>query len=50
LLSVAIPLAFIAYVDHVRKTVGFNWLGTLGALVTISVVIAVGVVANRRDM
>ncbi len=49
-LSLAIPLAFIAYVDHVRKTVGFNWLGALGALVAISLVIAVGVVANRRDM
>lgn len=49
-LSLAIPLAFIAYVDHVRKTVGFNWLGALGALVAISVVIAVGVVAGRRDM
>jgi hypothetical protein len=48
-LSLAIPLAFIAYVDHVRKTVGFNWLGALGALVAISVVIALGVVANRRD-
>jgi hypothetical protein len=49
-LSVAIPLAFIAYVNHVRKTVGFNWLGALGALVALSVVIAVGVVASRRDM
>jgi hypothetical protein len=49
-LSLAIPLAFIAYVDHVRKTVGFNWLPALGALVAISVVIAVGVVANRRDL
>jgi hypothetical protein len=48
-LSLAIPLAFIAYVDHVRKTVGVNWLGALGALVAISVVIAVGVVAGRRD-
>jgi Na+/melibiose symporter-like transporter len=49
-LSLAIPLAFIAYVDHVRKTVGFNWLGAVGALVAISIVIAVGVVASRRDM
>jgi hypothetical protein len=48
-LSLAIPLAFIAYVDHERKTVGLNWLGALGALVAISVVIAIGVVANRRD-
>jgi hypothetical protein len=48
-LSLAIPLAFIAYVDHVRKTVGFNWLGALGALVAISVVIATAIVAGRRD-
>jgi Na+/melibiose symporter-like transporter len=48
-LSLAIPLSFIAYVDHERKTVGFNWLGALGALVAISVVIAIGVVASRRD-
>jgi hypothetical protein len=48
-LSLAIPLAFIAYVDHERKTVGLNWLGALGALVAISVVVAIGVAANRRD-
>ena len=48
-LSLAIPLGFVAYVGHVRKTVGFNWLGALGALVAISIVIAVGVVASRRD-
>ena len=48
-LSVAIPIAFIAYVQHVKKTVGFNWLVALGALVAVSVVIAVGVVASRRD-
>jgi len=49
-LSLAIPVAFIAYADHERKTVGFNWLGALGALVAVSIVIAVGVVASRRDM
>lgn len=48
-LSVAVPIAFIAYVDHVRNTVGVNWLGALGALVAVAVVIAVGVIANRRD-
>ena len=47
-LSVAIPIAFVAYVQHVRKTVGFNWLGALGALVALSLVIATGVVASRR--
>ncbi len=48
-LSLAIPLAFIAYVDHERKTVGFNWLAAVGALVAISLVIAMGVLANRRS-
>jgi hypothetical protein len=49
-LSLAIPLAFVAYVDHVRKTVGVNWLGAVGALVAFSLVVALGVIANRRDM
>jgi len=46
---VAVPLAFIAYVDHLRKKVGFNWLGALGGLVALSLVIAIGVIASRRD-
>ena len=46
--SIAVPIAFIAYIDHVRKTVGVNWLGALGALVALSVVIAVGAIANRK--
>jgi hypothetical protein len=48
LLSVAIPVAFIAYVDHIRKTVGVNWLGALGAVVALSLVIATAVISNRR--
>jgi len=47
-LSVAIPLGFIAYVVHVRKTVGVNWLGALGAVVALSLVIATAVIFNRR--
>jgi hypothetical protein len=47
-LSVAIPIGFIAYVDHVRKTVGFNWLGALGAVVALSLVIATAVISSRR--
>ena len=47
-LSVIIPIAFVAYVQHVRKSVGFNWLGALGALVALSLVVATGVVASRR--
>ena len=47
-LSIAIPIAFIAYVDHVRQTVGINWLGALGALVALSLVIATAVISSRR--
>ena len=47
-LSIAIPIGFIAYADHVRQTTGINWLGALGALVAASVVIATTVVASRR--
>jgi hypothetical protein len=47
-LSVAIPLAFIALVNHVRNTVGFNWLAALGALVALSLAIATAVISSRR--
>lgn len=47
-LSVAIPIGFIAYVDHIRKTVGVNWLGALGAVVALSLVMATAVISSRR--
>ncbi len=47
-LSIAVPIAFIAYADHVRQTTGINWLGALGALVAASLVIATTVIARRR--
>jgi hypothetical protein len=47
-LSVAIPFGFIAYVDHVRNTVGVNWLGALGAVVALSIVMATAVISSRR--
>ena len=47
-LSIAVPIAFIAYANHVRQTTGINWLGALGALVAVSLVIAVTVAARRR--
>ncbi len=47
-LSIAVPIGFIAYVDHVRKTVGVNWLGALGALVALSLVIATAVISSRK--
>ena len=48
LLSVEIPIGFIVYVEHVRNTVGVNWLGALGALVALSLVIATAVLSSRR--
>lgn len=47
-LSIAIPVVFIAYADHVRNSTGINWIGALGALVAASLVIAVSVLARRR--
>jgi len=47
-LSVAIPIGFIAVANHYRQSTGINWLGALGALVALSLVIAVAVVASRR--
>ena len=47
-LSVAVPIGFVAYADHVRQSTGINWLGALGALVAASLVIATTVVASRR--
>jgi hypothetical protein len=49
-LSLAIPLGFIVVAEHERRTVGINWLGALGALVAVSIVIAIGVIVNRRDV
>jgi hypothetical protein len=47
-LSVAIPIAFIAYADHVEKTTRVSWVGALGALVALSLVIATAVISSRR--
>ena len=47
-LSVAIPIGFVGYAQHIRHTVGFNWLGALGALVALSLVIATAVISSRK--
>ena len=47
-LSVAVPIGFIAYVDHARQTTGVNWLAALGALVALSLVIATAVISSRK--
>ncbi len=46
-LSVAVPIAFIAYVDHVRNTTGVNWLGAVGAVIALSLVMATIVLSKR---
>lgn len=47
-ISVAIPVAFIAYADHIRQTTGINWLGALGAVVGVSLVLAISIRASRH--
>jgi hypothetical protein len=47
-LSVLVPIGFVAYADHVRQSTGINWLGALGALAALSLVLATVVVAGRR--
>ena len=50
-LSIAVPVGFVAYADHVRNTIGVNRLGalgTLGTLVALSLVIATAVIASRK--
>jgi hypothetical protein len=48
LASIAVPVTFVAFADHVRSTTGINGLGALGALVALSVVIAMAVIARSR--
>ncbi len=47
-LSIAIPIGFVAYANHVRSSTGFNWVAALGALVAVSLVLAASVLANRE--
>ena len=47
-LSVAIPIAFIAFVDHERQSTGITPLTAVGGLVALSLVIATAVIATRR--
>jgi hypothetical protein len=47
-LSVAVPIGFIAYADHIRQSTGINGLGALAALIALSLVIAASVFASSR--
>jgi hypothetical protein len=47
-LSLAVPLGFVALVNHVRSTTGVNWLDAVGGLVALSRVVATAVISSRR--
>ena len=47
-LSVAIPIGFIGYAQHIRHTTGINWLSALAVLVALSLVIATAVISSRK--
>ena len=48
ILSVAIPIAFIAFMNHERQSTGITPLTAVGGLVALSLVIAASVIATRR--
>ena len=48
ILSVAVPIGFVAYANHVRQTTGISWLAAIGALIGLSLVVATTVIASRR--
>jgi hypothetical protein len=47
-LSVLVPIAFVAYANHVRQDTGITWLAAVGALVALSLVVAGAVYGSRR--
>lgn len=47
-LSLAVPILFIAYSNHIRQTSGVDWVVALGGLAALSLVIAVAVFSSRR--
>ena len=47
-LSIAIPIAFIAFVDRERQSTGITPLTAVGGLVALSLVITTAVIATRR--
>ena len=47
-LSVAIPIGFVGYAQHIRHTTGINWITALAVLVALSLVIATAVISSRK--
>jgi hypothetical protein len=47
-LSIAIPIGFVVLVNYHRQSTGIDWLGALGALVALSIVVTITAVAARR--
>lgn len=47
-LSIGIPIAFVAYANHIHQSTGINWVAALGALVAVSLVLAASILANRH--
>ena len=47
-LSVAIPIGFVGYAQHIRHTVGINWLSALAVLAALSLVIATAIISSRK--
>ena len=46
--SIAIPIGFVVYANHIRQVRGITWLTALGTLVAVSLVIATAVISSRR--
>jgi hypothetical protein len=47
ILSIAVPIGFVAFADHVRQSTGISALG-LGGLVAFSFVLATTMIASHR--
>ncbi|MFL5835632.1 MAG: hypothetical protein ACJ76K_03465 [Solirubrobacteraceae bacterium] len=47
-LSIAIPIGFVVVANYYRQSTGISWLGALGALVALSLVVTITVVTARR--
>jgi hypothetical protein len=46
--SIVVPIAFVAFAVHAQRHTRLNWIAAVGALVALSIVIAVSVAGRRR--